>query len=269
MISNLDKYKKDLSNLILRGEMLESAIQAECFPKEFGEHVKKAFGRKAKKFTSVLPSFSKDYQAWYSETQVLIKQLLPNRFDDFVRYYEKPKNRKAITFESYRLEDCLQGLTVTRGWDKEKVAGPEAAIPLFRQQLAILKSCKSRFESSLFDIRQLVLADVFDNELDKAKELAKNGFFRASGAVAGVVLEKHLSEVCDYHVIKITKNSPTIGDLNDALKQANVIDIVQWRFIQHLADIRNLCDHNKKLEPTHDQVEDLITGVSKILKTLF
>ena len=53
------------------------------------------------------------------------------------------------------------------------------------------------------------------------------------------------------------------------LKAANVVDVPQWRFIQHLGAIRNLCDHNKAMEPTAEQVTDLITGVDKTLKTLF
>ena len=60
-----------------------------------------------------------------------------------------------------------------RGWEKEKVVGTDAAIPRFRQQLNIVSSVKKRFESSLFDIRQLVQADLFDSELDAAKELNK------------------------------------------------------------------------------------------------
>lgn len=158
---------------------------------------------------------------------------------------------------------------MTRGWEKEKVVGPDAAIPHFRQQLAILKSVRARFESSLFDIRQLVQADLFDSELDAAKELAKNKFTRAAGALAGVVLERHLAQVCDNHGIKVAKKVPGISDLNNTLKEANVIDVPQWRFVQHLADIRNLCDHNKKMEPTAEQVDDLVAGVMKITKTLF
>lgn len=200
---------------------------------------------------------------------MLIKQILPDRLSDFVRHYEKPKPRKDITYENYRIEDYLQGLNITRGWEKEKVVGPDAAIPHFRQQAAILKSVKGRFESSLFDICQLVQADLFDSELDAAKELAKNKFTRAAGALAGVVLEKHLAQVCKNHDIKGNKKAPCISDLNNALKDASVIEVPQWRFIQHLADIRNLCDHNKKTEPTVDQVDDLIAGVMKITKTLF
>jgi hypothetical protein len=114
-----------------------------------------------------------------------------------------------------------------------------------------------------------VQADLFDSELDAAKELAKNNFTRAAGALAGVVLERHLAQVSDDHGIKVTKKNPTISDLNDALKDADVIDVPQWRFIQHLADIRNLCDHSRKTEPSPEQVDDLLAGVAKITKTVF
>ena len=122
---------------------------------------------------------------------------------------------------------------------------------------------------SLFDIRQLVQADLFDSELDAAKELARNNFTRASGALAGVVLERHLKQVCDNHGIKVTKKTPAVSDLNNALKDGDVIDVPQWRFIQHLADIRNLCDHSKETDPTAAQVDDLVAGVMKITKTLY
>ena len=36
-----------------------------------------------------------------------------------------------------------------------------------------------------------------------------------------------------------------------------------------LADIRNLCDHNKAKEPTEQQVTDLIDGTHKVLKTVY
>lgn len=271
MPSNLDRYKKDLHSLIARGDTLSSAIQAECFPKEFERAAKEKFGEKANELIKSLPSFREAYQAWYSEAKALVRQLLPDRLSDFVRHYEKPKPRRDLTNENYRIEDYLQGLSSTKtvGWEERKVVGPDAAVPQFQQQLAILKSVRTRFESSLFNIRQLVQADLFDSELEAASELAKNKFTRAAGALAGVVLERHLAEVCDNHSIKVAKKALVISDLNNALKDANVIDVAQWRFVQHLADIRNLCDHNKKTEPTAVQVDDLIAGVMKITKTVF
>jgi hypothetical protein len=265
MSSNIEKYKKDLEKLEKKGEALLSAMQYECYPERFEE----ALGDKLKEFKKALPKFDNDYQSWYSEAKVVIKQLLPDRLSDFERHYEKPKPRKDITYDNYRIEDYLQGLNVTRGWEKEKVVGPDAAIPQFQQQLAILKAVSSRFESSLFDIRQIVQADLFDSELEAARELLKNGFLRAAGAVSGVVLEKHLGQVSENHNITTRKKHPTISDFNDLLKNGGVLDTPAWRQIQRLGDIRNLCDHNKDREPSRDEVEELISGVEKFTKTLF
>jgi hypothetical protein len=269
MISNLERYKKDLDSLLTNGELLSMSLQHECYGEEFEKAVKDQLGGKAKEYLDSLPKFSKAYQPWYSEAKSLIKQLLPDRLADFVRHYEKPKPRRDINFENYRIEDCLQGLTITRGFHKEKIVGQEGAVPHFKQQIAILQSVKARFESSLFDIRQLVQADLFDSELDAAKELLRQKFTRAAGALAGVVLERHLAQVCENHSVKIAKKDPGISDLNDALKKATVLDVSQWRFMQHLGDIRNLCDHSKKVEPTAEQVDDFISGVMKVTKTVF
>ena len=194
MVSNLDRYKKDLDFLIDQGELLFLAIQKECAPQEFDKQVRQHYKDEADEFLKKIPSFNDSYQAWYSEAKVLVRQILPDRLSDFVGHYEKPKSRKNVTYETYRIGDYLQGLSVTRGWDKEKIVGPDAAIPQFRQQWAILRSLERRFESSLFDIRQLVQADLFDSDLDAAGELAKNKFTRAAGASAGVVLERHLAQ---------------------------------------------------------------------------
>jgi len=269
MTSNLDKYKKDLEQLILDGEFLFHAIQFECYPKEYKSQVKKTYNEKYhSKLIKNLPSFKEKYQYWYSESLSIIKLLLPDRMNDFVKLYEKPKGRKKVEYGTYVIEDYLQGLSVTRS-HYEKVVGPEAAIPQFQQQLNILKSVKRRFESSLFDIKQLVQADLFDSELDTARELNKKGFTRGAGAVAGVVLESHLSQACDNHKIKVTKKNPTINDFNQLLKDNEVIEMPTWRFIQHLADLRNLCDHKKKRDPKTEDIDELIEGVGKITKTLF
>lgn len=269
MTSNLDRFKADLTKLINRGEALHLSIQLACFPDDVKTKVKKQLKEKADDFINSLPSFDTEYQRWYSEALALLRQILPDRVADFCRHYEKPKPRKDISYENYRIEDYLQGLKVTRGAYKEKVVGPDAAIPHFRQQLAIVEAAQGRFDSSLFDIRHIVQADLIDSELEAADHLAKSKFFRAAGAIAGVVLERHLSEVCADRKIATSKKNPTIGDFNEALKAGNVIDIPQWRFIQHLADIRNICDHARTPDPTQDQVTDLISGVKKIVKTVF
>tara|TARA_R110002110_G_scaffold403658_1_gene621536 strand:+ start:110 stop:661 length:552 start_codon:yes stop_codon:yes gene_type:complete len=181
--------------------------------------------------------------------------------------YEKPKGRKEITYGNYVIQDFLQGL-VRKRYDETIYLDTSAAFPQFEQQLAIVKAARKRFESSLFEIKQLVQSDLLDSEIDTARELHKHKFFRAAGAVAGVVLEKHLRQVCEDHGVKIIKKNPGIGDLNELLKKEGIIEVPQWRHISLMADIRNLCDHNKQKEPSSEQVTDLIDGTKKILKTV-
>jgi hypothetical protein len=159
------------------------------------------------------------------------------------------------------------GLQTTRGGIV--LTDAKSAFPKFEQQLNILKSAEARLESSLYDMVEILQADFFDDELEAAKELNKKGFVRGAGAVAGVVLEKHLGHVCSKHGLKSARKRPTINDYNQILKDSDVIDTPTWRFIQHLGDLRNLCDHNKDREPKKEEVEDLMTGVSKTIKTLF
>ena len=81
-------------------------------------------------------------------------------------------------------------------------------------------------------------------------------------------LERHLKKSAR-HGVTIRNRNPQISHLNDALKDANVIEIPEWRSIQHLGDLRNLCSHDKETEPTAAQVEDLLAGVAKVTKTIF
>lgn len=269
MSTNLDRFRNDVETLINTGRLLQIAIKLDCFPEKIQPMLKKQLGEESAEFIKKLPRFVEKYQGWYSEALALLRQLLPDRVQDFMRHYDKPKGRKEITNENYCIEDYLQGLNITQGIYKEKVVGPDAAIPRFAQQLAIVEAAQVRFDSSLFEIRQLVQADLLDSELTAADELAKHKFVRAAGAMAGVVVERHLAQVCEDHQLTISKKNLTISDFNESLKAAGVIDLAQWRFIQHLADIRNLCDHGRKPDPTAEQVADLVAGVKKITKTVY
>jgi hypothetical protein len=268
MSTNLDRFKKDLARLIALGGNLENAMQRSVMQTEFDKVLHSQFSKdEAAAFLKDLPDFHKVYDTWYSESLALLRQLLPDRVVNFVSFYEKPKGRKVTDYSNYVIQDFLQGLRVTFAGQTKVDAS--AAIPQFRQQLAIVEAAKRRFESSLFEIRQIVQADLFDSEIDAARELLKHKFLRAAGAVAGVVLEKHLRQVCDDHKIAVTKKNPTIGDLNELLKKGRVIDVPPWRHISLLGDLRNLCDHDKDREPTEQEVSDLVEGTAKVLKTIF
>jgi hypothetical protein len=52
-------------------------------------------------------------------------------------------------------------------------------------------------------------------------------------------------------------------------KKNDVLDVPAWRFLQHIAEIRNLCDHKLDREPTKDDVTELLEGVRRSIKTTF
>lgn len=272
MISNLETFKTDLDNLIKDGLLLHKALQKEHYPDQFKKIFKKQLGKDYDLFIKKLPVFADKYQDWYSESIILITRILPDRINDFRKIYEKPKTtRKNITYENYTLEDQLHGLSITStSYGEERhIVGPEAGVTLFYNQYMILQSTERKFESSLFNIKQLIQSDLFDNELASAEELCKKGFLRGAGAICGVVLETHLSDVCTNHDIKISKKHLTISDYNDKLKEHDIYEVPTWRKIQHLGDLRNLCDHKKKREPNKEDIGELIEGVAKIIKNIF
>jgi len=244
-MNNLEKYKKDLKQLIQSGEYLLKILKGD---------------------NNNLLKFREKYELWYSEAYYLIKSVLPDRLKDFELYYENKKEdslRKALTYTPPRSEGIKFDI------DFIPAKRIDYARSLYVNQLVIVKSVQKRFESSLFDIKQVVQADLFDSELDAATELNKKGFVRGAGAIAGVVLEGHLFQVCENHNIKIKKKNSTINDLNELLKKENIIEVSIWRSIQYLGDLRNKCDHNKEKEPTESEIEELISGVEKITKTVF
>lgn len=212
-----------------------------------------------------LPIFTHEYDQWYSVAQRVVAQVLPDRLDDFVLQYRDPK-RKEISFLTYTISDYLLGLQTRRGLDV--VADSKAAFPKMERQTAILQSAKEIFRSNLADLTEVLQADMFDSELAAAADLSKRGFYRGAGAIAGVVLERHLGHVAANHGYSSRKKRPTLADFNQFLKDGGTIDTARWRFIQHLGDIRNLCDHPKEREPTKDDVAELIEGVGRVIKTV-
>lgn len=260
MPSAFDRYTKDITRLAAQGGKLALKMQLDADPEAPVVHPFTAEELKN------LPDIRSTYQQWYSEALAIVSQLIPEREEDFRSYYAPKGVRKDILYSNYTMSDYLRGTTVTRGG--ERIVGPPAAIPAIFQQFNIVSGLANRFSSTLYDIKTLLHADLMDDELQAAEELNKNGFQRGAGAMAGVVLEGHLAAVCSRHKIPLRKKDPTISDLNDALKAASIADVAQWRFIQHLGDLRNKCDHKKANDPTKEEVAELIEGVRKMTKTL-
>ena len=221
---------------------------------------------KDKKDTSL---FGMHYQAWYTRSLPVVRLLAPDRHEEFVHYYESDPRRKSVTAGTYKLHDFVRGLAPSedplgvRSFDYR-----QAAYTCMICQANIILSLFQRVDDVVSDLESKIIADFHDTEIEVSARLIPINR-RASGAIAGVVLERHLSGVAVRHNVTTRKKTPTIGDYNDLLKQHGVYDLPTYRKIQYCADIRNISVHNKQREPTEEETVELVQGVQKIIRTVF
>jgi hypothetical protein len=210
------------------------------------------------------PYFESEYQSWYSPALRVVEQLLPDRYNEFRDLY-KNERRKKLDYETYRIADYISGI-LPYGFEASRAAG--IATRCLGMQVAILSTADARFDSVLTDIGRALHAEILDDELDAAKNLLIASHIRSAGVVAGVALEGHLKKLIADHKVPFRKKA-MLSNLNDALKDAGIYDGPQWRQIQYLTDIRNLCGHKSGREPERTEVDALINEVARIVKNLF
>jgi len=211
--------------------------------------------------------FQYDYQRWYTRALKTVSSLAPDRLAEFKAYYEIDPKRKALGYGTYVIQDCFKNV-VPNKLHHPQFDSRERTLICFFNQLTILKAVAERVDSVLDNIEGELYAELQDSELVIARQLSKVSL-RAAGALVGVVIEGHLQKVADSKGVKVAKKNPTIADLNDPLKAASVIDTPTWRKISFLADLRNLCSHKKDVEPTGEQVDELIQGAEWLTKNVF
>jgi hypothetical protein len=255
-----DQLKEEISTLVEKGLTLWRALMPEESKKQKSEKGDAKAVEKAK------PIFSIDYQHWYTRALRVVESLARDRLVEFRGFYEPDPKRKELGYGTYVIQDYIKGVAPNSFRFPDFDTDAQAARAVFNQ-VAILGSLNSRVDSVIASIEAHLLADLQDLELRAARELMSVSP-RAAGALAGVVLEGYLLRVAQARQIKVAKGSPTIGDLNELLRQADAYDLPSWRKISYLADIRNMCAHRKSAEPTVDQVRELIEGANWALKNI-
>ena len=244
--------------IFLLNQLIDEHEQIMClFAIKTGIEVKNEIKEKYKG-----KSFEHEYNNWYSQSLIIVKHFLPYRFEEFELMYKPAKNRKDLTLMNYTIYDAICGLNV-----KSRNIYPQTAYSKLITQFSILESIKTIANNKLDEINTMLEFDIFEKELDAARHLLKNKYFRSAGAICGVIIEKHLTNIFKNNNITITKKNPGLNDLNSLLYEYQLIDSTKFKFITFLADIRNKCDHNKDIEPTKEEIQDLIDGTEKVIKT--
>ena len=203
------------------------------------------------------------YQSWYSVARRVVEQLLPERLDEFTRYYALPPGEHTAWAYDCTIKELLLGQIA---YESEVHHANELGLKRLRRQVAIVASCAGVLESALADIRWSIAVQVSDAELSEAQTLAKQGYYRAAGVLAGVVLERSLRRLAERHDMQ--PEGVKAAALNDGLKSRGVYDEPTRSRIQFLLAIRNKCGHPGDDEPTADEINDLMSGVTRVLHLL-
>jgi hypothetical protein len=127
---------------------------------------------------------------------------------------------------------------------------------------AVFLAAKEDYEGGYMNsFRNLVQAEVFDGELDQARELLSGGYSSAAAVVAGVVLETTLRQLCTDKGIPIGK----LDRMNTELAKAGTYNLLVQKRITALADIRNNAAHGHPEQFKENDVSDMISYVESFV----
>lgn len=195
------------------------------------------------------------YQKFYSAGLFFIKEFLTEKESEFSEFYAS-KDYRGVE----GVLDFLQFRRSQHSDDKEKIL--ERFINGFEIQRSILSSIPYIIKIKEMNLREIISADFIDREIEEAVILFRKGHYRAAGALSGVALEQKLRILCDKFNIEYGKKD-TIEPLAQKLYNNQKIEVSQLKNIQHLASIRDKCDHPSDIEK--GEIKELIEKTKKIL----
>ena len=240
------------------------------------------------------------YQAWYTKALRVIRQLYPERADDFQAHYREllalqystpslPWYRKALRvmhrLTAWRSQDAKdqarEGRYSARARSPETVRQtcmgmaitpngeilPSVRLTFlahFSQQLRILSAVRDGLAYVLADLHGTLYGSVENHVLAAVYTLSRHGHCRAAGALAGVLLEIHLAHIAAKYRVAMGAKSPDITMLNAALKRGGIYDGEIWHSIQRLGALRDVWGDASRCDPTIDELTAFIHEVQAV-----
>jgi hypothetical protein len=128
---------------------------------------------------------------------------------------------------------------------------------------AVFLAAKEDFEGGYVkSIRSLIQAEVFDDELEQAKELLDCGYTTAAAVVAGTVLETTLRSLCNSQNIPNGK----LDKMNADLAKAGIHNTLIQKKITAMAAVRNSAAHGKNEEFSGADVQSMIEDIRRYIE---
>jgi hypothetical protein len=137
--------------------------------------------------------------------------------------------------------------------------------------LAVLKAAKAALNQGyVFELRDLVRADVEADLFDQATTLLEGGYDRAAAVVVGAVVEERLRAVApSWNVPVVIGGKPlTMEPLNIELKKAGAYDGIMQKRIALLGGLRNKAAHGEPFQNRTSDVESMIRDAVSICATV-
>jgi hypothetical protein len=134
-----------------------------------------------------------------------------------------------------------------------------------KSAVGILKAAKEDYEKGyLFDLRKLVEAEIFDDLLEQAEQLLKEGYFIPAAVLAGCVLEDGLRKLCDRESITLP-DQPKLNWMNDELAKKTVYNALTKKSVTSLSALRNDAAHGKWVGLTGRDAQQMKDEVGRMI----
>lgn len=191
------------------------------------------------------------YQQWYAAARTIIARNYSARLPEFDALYSCQTG--------YCIKFFLEDLYLNQK-DEFKL------IDLINAQFGILASVPNHLKFSVYNTELNIYSVLMKDELGAAQYLLDNGFLRSAGALAGIVLERHLKNLLEKHEPPIKyRERAALGELNKLCGENNIYEPTDKSRVDVLNQIRIRCVHDKEPKPKKEEVQGLIDGVSKTI----
>jgi hypothetical protein len=206
------------------------------------------------------------HEDWLEQCEVRMKQRLVKRLDQLISHAQsvlatEHKGNDGFTFID---NAAMHGLRTVALSFIERVYGKEhthytefldhagsCGLSDAEAALSMLKTIRDEIDGDwLFNIRNLVAADVFGDFLEMADYLLAEGYKDPAAVIIGSTLEEHIRQLAENRGIEaeIVRNGSrrfkTADHLNGDLKKDGVYTKLDYKSITAWLDLRNLAAHH-------------------------
>ena len=204
-----------------------------------------------------------------TETVIERKIIPPQFFSEYRRWYSLGKGILEVNYDKESMKEFTSIYDSIFTIHKQNYMCKREQlelVDLINHQLMIIESLPAYLEGKTHSLKLTIASTLMGDELKEARLLLANGFTRAAGALAGVILERHLKLRFDNANPRIKYGEKaTLGQLIHKADEINFFENSLIQKLQYLNPVRISCDHDKKNEPKENEVKDLIEQTDRFI----